>query len=110
MSRKCAAGGSVVVVVSPLISLMEDQVASLRKHHKWEGANDVCVVTEVTMAALTPVSVFRLRIIKRMRKQWNLLPFSGLGTRLMCGYLTLGVRTPKNVCFNRNSAHLPTLM
>jgi len=27
MSRKCAAGGSVVVVVSPLISLMEDQVA-----------------------------------------------------------------------------------
>ena len=30
-SRKCAAGGSVVVVVSPLISLMEDQVASLRK-------------------------------------------------------------------------------
>ena len=45
MSRKCAAGGSVVVVVSPLISLMEDQVASLRKHHKWEGANDACVVT-----------------------------------------------------------------
>ena len=31
MSRKCAAGGSVVVVVSPPISLMEDQVASLRK-------------------------------------------------------------------------------
>ena len=31
MSRKCAAGGSVVVVVSPLISLMEDQLASLRK-------------------------------------------------------------------------------
>ena len=31
MSRKCAAGGSVVVVVSPLISLMEDQAASLRK-------------------------------------------------------------------------------
>ena len=27
MSRKCAPGGSVVVVVSPLISLMEDQVA-----------------------------------------------------------------------------------
>ena len=31
MSRRCAAGGSVVVVVLPLISLMEDQVASLRK-------------------------------------------------------------------------------
>ena len=31
MSRKCAAGGSVVVVVSPLISLMEDQLANLRK-------------------------------------------------------------------------------
>jgi len=31
MSRKCAAGDSVVVVVLPLISLMEDQVASLRK-------------------------------------------------------------------------------
>ena len=31
MSRKCAAGGGVVVVVSPFISLMEDQVASLRK-------------------------------------------------------------------------------
>ena len=31
MSRKCAAGGSVVVVVSALISLMEDQVASLKE-------------------------------------------------------------------------------
>ena len=40
MSRKCAAGGSVVVVVSPPISLMEDQVASLRKR----GVN-VAIVT-----------------------------------------------------------------
>jgi len=31
MLKKCAAGGSVIVVVSPLISVMEDQVASLRK-------------------------------------------------------------------------------
>ena len=31
MLRKCAAGGSVVVVVSPLISLVEYHVASLRK-------------------------------------------------------------------------------
>ena len=35
MLRKCAAGGSVVVVVLPLISLMEDQVASLIRHLHW---------------------------------------------------------------------------
>jgi len=35
ISRKCAAGGNVVVVVLPLISLMEDQVASLSRHLHW---------------------------------------------------------------------------
>ena len=84
MSGKSIAGGSAIVVVSPLISRMEDQcycvaklIASprstmwLRRHHLHPPLYQ---------------HVLRLRIIKHMRKQWKpgpfLLPLSGLGTRL----------------------------
>ena len=81
MTGKSVAGGSAIVVVSPLISRIEDQCSKigsvtpstmwLRRHHLHPPPYEY---------------VLRLQIIKRMCKQWKpgpfLLPLSGLGTRL----------------------------
>jgi len=48
--EECAAGGSVVVVVSPFISLMENQVASLRKR----GVNAAIVTSVTTQTSFAP--------------------------------------------------------
>ena len=78
MSRKCAAGGSVVVVVSPSGQLEETGGQCSRCSSMWPRRRH--------LHPPTYEYVFRLRIIKHMRKQWKpgpfLLPFSGLGTRL----------------------------